>query len=141
MHLVLLALVLIWLVVLAPIEVLLAVCGAILVMTVIVKVVADIVVGQRTTLGEAFKAVAWSSALALLASLALSSFGAFTRLHDLRELSAASAAGGFLVLLAAQALGFKIGIGATLPASLTVAVVSSTASTALLAAVIAWMGR
>ncbi|SEL70511.1 hypothetical protein SAMN05518845_11076 [Variovorax sp. YR750] len=112
-----------------PLKLAVAVCALVLVVTVVVKVSAQVVAGNSPTLGESFKSVFYASLLVALALLAFMSFSSGTGMHHVDGWPAVAVLAGLFV---AYTLGFQIGIGTSFGASAVVALISTLVSGAIL---------
>ena len=112
-----------------PLKLAVAVCALVLVVTVVVKVSAQVVAGNSPTLGESFKSVFYASLLVALALLAFMSFSSGTGIHHVEGWPAVAV---LLGLFVAYTLGFQIGIGTSFSASAVVALISTLVSGAIL---------
>ncbi|RTQ31861.1 hypothetical protein EJP69_24795 [Variovorax gossypii] len=112
-----------------PLKLAVAVCALVLVVTVVVKVSAQVVAGNSPTLGESFKSVFYASLLVALALLAFMSFSSGTGMHHVDGWPAVAVLAG---LFMAYTLGFQIGIGTSFGASAVVALISTLVSGAIL---------
>lgn len=112
-----------------PLKLAVAVCALVLVVTVVVKVSAQVVSGSSPTLGESFKSVFYASLLVALALLAFVSFSSGTGIHHVEGWPAVAVLVGLFV---AYTLGFQIGIGTSFGASAVVALISTLVSGAIL---------
>lgn len=113
----------------APLKISLAVCASILIVTVVVKVSAQVVAGTSPTLGESFRSVFYASLLVGLVLLAVMSFSSGTGTSHIVGWPALAVLAG---LFAAYTLGFQIGIGTSFGASAGIAVISTLVSGAIL---------
>ncbi|MDP9603358.1 UNVERIFIED_ORG: hypothetical protein J2W38_003147 [Variovorax paradoxus] len=112
-----------------PLKLAVAVCALVLVVTVVVKVSAQVVSGSSPTLGESFKSVFYASLLVALALLAFVSFSSGTGIHHVEGWPAVAVLVGLFV---AYTLGFQIGIGTSFGASAVVALISTLVAGAIL---------
>ncbi|MET3183746.1 UNVERIFIED_ORG: hypothetical protein ABIC43_006938 [Variovorax guangxiensis] len=112
-----------------PLKLAVAVCALVLVVTVVVKVSAQVVAGNSPTLGESFKSVFYASLLVALALLAFMSFSSGTGVHHVDGWPTVAVLAGLFV---AYTLGFQIGIGTSFGASAVVALISTLVSGAIL---------
>ncbi|HEX7866994.1 MAG TPA: hypothetical protein VF555_18720 [Variovorax sp.] len=113
----------------APLKLAVTVCALVLVVTVAVKVSAQVVAGASPTLGEAFRPVFYASLLVALVLLAFMSFSSGTGVHHIDGWPAVAVLSGLFV---AYTLGFQIGIGTSFGASAVVALISTLLSGAIL---------
>ncbi|SEF28765.1 hypothetical protein ABL840_26015 [Variovorax sp. NFACC27] len=112
-----------------PLKLTVAVCALLLVVTVVVKVSAQVVSGSSPTLGESFKSVFYASLLVALGLLAFVSFSSGTGIHHVEGWPAVAVLVGLFV---AYTLGFQIGIGTSFGASAVVALISTLVAGAIL---------
>lgn len=112
-----------------PVKLAVAVFALVLVVTVVVKVSAQVVAGVSPTLGESFQSVFYASLLVALALLAFMSFSSSTGLHHIEGWPALAV---LAALWVAYTLGFQIGIGTSFGASAVIALLSTLLSGAIL---------
>ena len=117
---------------LAPLKVTLITCATLLMITTVVKISAQSVVGLSFSFGEAFKAVALSFFFLVVALFTLFSFSIGTQ----AQISGLPVLGVLAGFFSAYILGFKWGLGTTFGASAVIALISTLISTLFL-----WIGK